>query len=277
MRKLNLASIAALFIILLSTSCTDDIESTSLTLDNFQKANVKAYVYAELDITKPGLEVVPNGTKVVLTAPYSNFNANATGVWSDTLFTDANGMVESSVNVSSKGTTYTVNPVDFESNQTQDVTASQTYVGKIFESLPQDITLLPFSEEILQFKYSAKDYENFVEFISIDLYLNGDFNETLPGNEVLPSGITITIQSTDSNWSTDINSFERTTVEGDNYSKATVIVKKGDALKILDFTYNKTLADNSQKSYLYFKSLTSYNEHGVGYRYTLSSKVNIPN
>ena len=54
--------------------CQDEIQTSELTLDLSKKATVQAYLYAELDLTHQGLEFVPNGTRVLISIPNSEFN-----------------------------------------------------------------------------------------------------------------------------------------------------------------------------------------------------------
>jgi len=275
-KLLILAAIVAAF-----SSCKDDIESSSLTLDNYQTAELKAYVYADMNIPTPGLEVVPAGTRVVISTPYNAFNPSAKGVWSDTLKTDANGMISATVKVASTGSTYTIAPIDFESIQTQDVTSSEPTMGKIFKVSKQTTALMPMDHKILEFTYGAQDYDNTVEFVNVNLYINGEFNSSASstGLEVIPSGISITLQSRNNvKWSTVISNFETTTVSGVNYSKATVKVKKGDSLTLLPFYTNRIMNDGSTRNYkYYYTSMGTFSINNDNLTYTLASTENVFN
>lgn len=278
MRKTQLSGLALISGLMLMTSaCNNDVDSTSLSIKNFPKTNVKVYAYADLDISTPGLEKAPQGTKLVISAENSAFNPGTDGQWTDTLVVNAEGFAEKMVPVTKRGVSYTIKPVDFEEAQIQATTDKETTVNKIYNAVDDIFTLTENKEEIRQISYSAKNYEDYVEMVDVTLYINGEFNLSAPGNEAIPGGISIEIQGTSSKWSTTISAFEAVLVDGANYSKATIAIKKGEVVKVLPFVADKTMADGSVRSFIYSRTLGSFAINGEGSRFTLSDKLNIPN
>ena len=254
MRFFRLATYAsALTMFLIFSSCGDDIESTKLEMEDFNRATVKLYAYADLNLITSGYETAPEKTPILISAPYSDFNPGAPGVWTDTAFIDSNGSIEVSLPVSSRGATYTITPFDFEAIQTQEINSNNAQIQKIYSSTATTINLLPMSYEIVELNYTSKFYNNYSETVSINLFINGEFNQLTTGYEYLPSGIALTIQGS-SLWSLTVSNFESTMIGTESYSKTSIIVKKGEDLKILGFDYKKLLSNGTSDSYTYFKN-----------------------
>lgn len=274
---MNLAGLAMLGLAMLTTSCSEEVTTSDLTLDAHKTASVKVFFYADTDLSTVGLETAPEGTQVVVKADYDSFNPNATGERVSTATVNAEGYAMLSLPVSSDGTTYKVQAVDFEFDQKQPVGSKNATISKIFKAAEKEIALSASDVKIEEVTYAPENKDDFVQMVDIDIYLRGDFNQVSPELDRLPSGVSITLIGA-SGWSTAA-SFTDATIEGEAYSKASVSVATGETIKIIEFAYNKTLADGATKSYIYSATLAEYaaGDQGKGYRYTLSDKLNVPN
>lgn len=230
----NLMGLLLMAVAMFSVSCDDDIETSSLTLDQTQEATITAYLYAELDKTSLGLELAPNGTKVFVSVNNSEFNANATGSWIDTVYVQ-NGKIESVVPVTSNGVTVKITPADFIENQVQDYNATTTTLPKIYKVAGGSsvASVKPGENRVHEINYSAESFNNEVEYVAkrftiwaitnvedgqkevpgaqITFY-NGDWSQTVTSNSVgiveisLPKGATTTAVFTFSKkWEADNN------------------------------------------------------------------------
>jgi hypothetical protein len=161
-RGLLLMSVA-----MFSVSCDDDIETSSLTLDQTQKATITAYLYAELDKTNLGLELAPNGTKVFVSVSDSSFNSKASGSWIDTVYVQ-DGVVESEVPVTSDGVTVTITPADFVHTQVQAYNSASATLSKIFRvrggSAVENVK--PGENRVHEITYSDDTFDNLAEVVT---------------------------------------------------------------------------------------------------------------
>jgi hypothetical protein len=114
-------------------SCDKEITTSPLTIDQSKKATVQAIVYADLDLTNYGKELVPAGTKVILTIPYSDLGSSATGNWIDTVTTNAQGKINATVPTNAKGVTVTLSPIDFIADQTQPLGSHYATISKLYQ------------------------------------------------------------------------------------------------------------------------------------------------
>lgn len=265
MKMINFKSLAfAGAVILGLSSCDKDIESSSLTLDTFNKAKVTVYVYADLDLSAVGLEKAPIGTKVIFSTPYSSFNSGASGEWSDTISVDSNGMIEANLPVASNGVTYTITPVDFEASQTQVETDNAASINKYWTAGASSSTIKPGQFDVVEITYMPNGYKDFVEMVDIKLYLDGDFDATNEGNEVLPVD-EITLQSQDETWNMVLNT-SNTEIAGDGetYTVVSFSVEKNKEFDILPFVATKTIYDTdgikkTTEDHQYYRFSLSYN------------------
>ncbi|MBN2165935.1 MAG: hypothetical protein JW717_06645 [Marinilabiliaceae bacterium] len=274
---MNFKSLAlASAVVLGLSSCDKDVESTSLKLDDFSKAEVKIYAYADLDLSTVGLENAPTGTKLIISANYSDFNTNATGLYTDTITIGSNGIATTDLAVPTKGITYTITPVDFEANQTQITTSNASTVAKYWNATAKTVSLKPGQLDVVEITYEPSNYSDFVEMVSVTLYLNGEFNENLAGLETIPVS-SITLIGT-SGWSTIVTNLQNVTVDGNSYSKATVSVKKGEEISIVPFETLKTVVDNgvtTQKTYVYSALLGSFAKNEKGHSFNIGSGTEV--
>lgn len=202
----NLMGLLLLAVAMFSVSCDDDIETSSLTLDQTQEATISAYLYAELDKTSLGLELAPNGTKVFVSVENSEFNNDATGSWIDTVYVQ-NGKIESVVPVTSDGVNVKITPADFIQNQVQAYNSTTASLSKIYKVAGGSTVanVKPGENRVHEITYVAESFDNEVEFVTkrfvikaitnvedglkevagaeITFY-NGDWSQTVTSNSI---------------------------------------------------------------------------------------------
>lgn len=292
MKKVNLLSLAILAVIVLFSSCKKDVETSDLILDNFKTADLTIYLSASLDLNKKEMSPAPEGTKVVISAPYSDFNPGAKGSLTDTLKVDAQGKVVAKVKTSSKGVTYTIQPIDFEYNQKQPEGQVKSTLRKILKTTKQNHKVLPNEVKILKFTYDNEelvnaDNSNAVEFVNVTLYINGHFNNDLdtdPDRLPSPSEIEGGIQlvNDDETWSLSIPSFEdgKLKIGGKDvkYSKAVVKVPVNMNIKIKPFVANHKEAGGEIKKHEFTSSTFTFEKahEGKEFKTTLSNVLISP-
>ena len=100
-------------------SCDKEVQTSPLTIDMASKGTIKGYVFADLDLTKTGLEPAPAGTKVLLSVSYNEYWYNSMGSYQDSAKLDNNGQFTVKIPANAEGITVNVTPVDFLYDQKQ--------------------------------------------------------------------------------------------------------------------------------------------------------------
>jgi hypothetical protein len=205
MRKNLFFSLIAGTLVLLS-SCSKDVESTSLKIDKARKSPVKIYVYAQMDLTKYGYEYAPEGTSVVLSVDYDNLNPDANvGKWVDTLKVNANGYISAMVPVIDNGVTLNVEPITFEYQQTRPYGSNTEKVTKIYSVGKYTFNISTSTNLIEEVIYGTTSLETQADFSEVTFTVYADLDATLAGNELVKnkqivfysSGWSITKQTSD--------------------------------------------------------------------------------
>ncbi len=121
MKKSNLIIVVLLAFGAIFSSCKKELDNSAVVIDLEKKAQVTIVVKNQPDLTldKTTYSAIPAGNKVTLTINNSDFNANATGVWSQTFDTDASGQVVAEIPATIKGVTLTVQVQAFQGTQKQ--------------------------------------------------------------------------------------------------------------------------------------------------------------
>ncbi len=248
--SLKLLSLALLAGSLSFVACDDDIETSSLVLDQTQEAKVTAYLYAELDRTSLGLEQAPNGTKVFVSVDNSAFNSNAKGTWIDTVYVQ-DGKIESVVPVTSQGVSVRITPTDFVQAQKQAHNSVSASLDKIYTvSGGSTISgVKPGEHRIHEITYSNEDFDNVKEFVERHFTIYATVNVEFGTAEVTDTEITFF----NGDWST--------TVKSESTGNVIVNLPKGTPTTA-QFTYQKKWeAGNSNRMvYRYTTTVIPYNE-----------------
>jgi len=180
-----------LFIVVV-ISCDKEVETTPLKVDNFPKATIKGYVYADLDQTSYGYEKVPTGTKVIVTMPYSELGITSGGNLVITVEIQSDGTFEFTVPVDANGANVSVKIVDFiyDQLQTQQYNSKLTTIKKVFygETVTYN-NVKPGDVQIQQiYIVNTEQIGEAVTWYTISGKIVADRDKSTPGNEVIPSG-----------------------------------------------------------------------------------------
>lgn len=178
---------------ILFSGCEDEVETSSLKLDMSNEASITTYVYAELDNTSQGPEFAPNGTKVIVSVDYSEFNPSAnSGNWADTL-TVSDGTIVATVPVSANGVDVDFNPAEFVHEQKQSPDAASSTIEKIY-SVPGGSTMgnvKPGESRIHEIAYTSRTFANQTQTVSVKLKGQAVFDVETGETEDIPSGTTV--------------------------------------------------------------------------------------
>lgn len=98
--------------------CQDEIQTSELTLDLSKRRRYRHIFMPNWDLTHQGLEFVPNGTRVLISIPNSEFNPSASGNWIDTAYVN-NGFIQATVPATNTGVTVQLIPGEFTYDQVQ--------------------------------------------------------------------------------------------------------------------------------------------------------------
>lgn len=171
MKKLNaIFTLAVCLSAFALTSCDKDKTASPLTIDLTKKAVIKGYVYADLDLTTPGLEKAPAGTQIIITVSNDDLDGTTTdmfwkkvranetpGVYSATFTVDSDGKINAEIPVGNSETQVYILPVTFEAQQKQSDTES---VLKYFT--PEDDYsyeyLIPNQSKVVLITYEANSF-----------------------------------------------------------------------------------------------------------------------
>lgn len=163
MRKIN-TFLAIALTAFLATSCEKDETAAPVTVDLFKTAKIKVYVYADLDLTKPGLEKAPAGTEIIFTIPNDYFQGDimpkkmmnpTSGNYSVTKTVDANGIIEAEIPAGSIEAYLTLVPVTFEAQQKQDET---TNTLKYYTASEESTYIIPDQTAVIQVIYNSNSF-----------------------------------------------------------------------------------------------------------------------
>ncbi|MDF1546933.1 MAG: hypothetical protein P1P88_03875 [Bacteroidales bacterium] len=121
MKKSNLIIVMLVAFGAIFTSCKKELDNSAVVIDLEKKAQITIVVRNEPDLTlaETTYSAIPAGSKVTLTINNSYFNANATGVWSQTFDTDASGQVIAEIPTTINGITLGVQVQAFQGTQKQ--------------------------------------------------------------------------------------------------------------------------------------------------------------
>ncbi len=247
----NLMGLLLMAVAMFSVSCDDDIETSSLTLDQTQEATITAYLYAELDKTSQGLELAPNGTKVFVSVNNNEFNDNATGSWIDTVYVQ-NGKIESVVPVTSDGVTVKITPADFEYDQVQPFGSSNETLKTIFTIAggKNVANVKPGENSVHEFTYDNEVKKDVDEYVSMRFRIKAITNVEDGIKDV--AGTDITFYNGD--WSQ--------TVTSDNIGIVAINLPKDAATKAF-FNFNKKVSVDSdaRETYRYKADVSAFSNN----------------
>lgn len=171
----------------------EKVEKSEMVLDTTQKATLKVYCYAQLDLTQQGLEFVPNGTQVMVRIENNNFNPGASGYWS-AVGEVQNGLVEFEIPVTLQGITATIFPMEFTYNQVQPYGSNVSTITKIFRFTGAAVENAIKPREIRTHQLTYTDmgtYNNAIQKVSRKFQLRAELDVTNSTLEYVPSGTVV--------------------------------------------------------------------------------------
>jgi hypothetical protein len=249
MKKTKLFSILTILVLISLSSCKDEpVVSSAVTVATKDSATISGYVTAELNLQSAGLEAVPAGTSILVSVPYSQLNATATGNWLKTETVGTDGKYSVKIPTNSKGVTVTFTPSAFEYDQTQ-AYASGATVPKLrltYNTGSNSLNVVSGQSLNNDIKYtSTTNIAIGVPEVTIAGKVQADLDASIIGLENLPDGTKIIFTAT--GWA------DSTTVSSGKYS---ISVPKG---LLINWSINKIIStkvwspnslDPSQSTYI---------------------------
>jgi len=254
MKKIRLFSGLAMLALLCQTGCTDDVVSSSISVDQLPKASITGYVTTEMNLQTAGLEMVPEGTKLFVEVNYSDLNSSATGKWKDTVSVAADGKYQVAVPATGNGVTVTITPFAFEADQTQGFGALYKTIKKAYNASPVQFMLRSGQALSKDITYTISNLPNFVDKVSISGKVQANLNAAIVGLENVPDGTVINFYT--SSWKDSV------TVQNGTYS---IVVPTGVlinwsskfvATKLVWVTNSTSIADSKYMSINYTYTIT---------------------
>ena len=254
MKKIRLFSGLAMLALLCQTGCTDDVVSSSISVDQLPKASITGYVTTEMNLQTAGLEMVPEGTKLFVEVNYSDLNSSATGKWKDTVSVAADGKYQVAVPATGNGVTVTITPFAFEADQTQGFGALYKTIKKAYNASPVQFMLRSGQALAKDITYTISNLPNFVDKVSVSGKVQANLNAAIVGLENVPDGTVINFYT--SSWKDSV------TVQNGTYS---IVVPTGVlinwsskfvATKLVWVTNSTSIADSKYMSINYTYTIT---------------------
>ena len=114
MKKFKTALLMLATFTITFSSCEDDLIKSELELDMSKSGSVEIYFYADLDKNVLGTQPVPDGTKVLFSIEYNEFNPDAvSGRWSHVAEIEDGKVTLESVPTVDDGVTLIIKPEEF--------------------------------------------------------------------------------------------------------------------------------------------------------------------
>lgn len=251
MNKKNfILSTLILSIFVFFTSCDKDVESTALVVNLNKTITIKGYVYAELNKKSAGLEFAPEGTIVIASVPYSNFNGAAgVGKWYDTAVVDNDGMISIDIPVDDDGVLLTLEPQPFNYNQVQPFGSNSNTLKKYYTANPLIINVSTTSSKLIEIVYNENIPLNTVEKVKLFITIEAELDNSILGRERVKQQ-SITLHNNE--WAQEY------TTDQDGKIVATV-PKNQFIYYTISFEYEKTVPDGSE----FKKALYKYEDKSI--------------
>lgn len=174
-KKLSIVALIGLSATMLF-SCKKE-QNTPTSSSDATQATISGTAYAELDLTKGGLEFAPNGTKVIATTTISGKSYNYTGTITD-------GKYSISIPVGRDSKTYSINFDGFSANQTIE---DGTKKLRNYSFNSSNVTLVATQNVVLDANYNLLSNVNptsFTKTVTIKGKLKYDSDATDAANEL---------------------------------------------------------------------------------------------
>jgi hypothetical protein len=245
MKKLFLSFFALAMGMTVFTSCEKEETASPLTIDKTQTATMKGYLFADLDLTKAGLEVVPAGTKVfgyITNADILDNSAN--GLWKDTVVVGTDGSYTFTFPIGFTSSTLNIVPLAFEFEQVQGFGVYDTTLPKVFANAGTTSASATAGGVIPQLSYTGTIRNDYQQMTKITGKLEAELDNTRSGNESLISK-TITFYTVGDNG----KSWYKTETLSSTYS----IEVPCNTTVYIDYNFEESvkISDGNSKTYVF--------------------------
>ena len=253
MRKLSLG-VGLLALTFMLNSCKKDVETSEMVMDMSKTATLVVYAYAELDQTKIGLEKAPDGTQIMLRINYNNFNAAATGYWTE-IYTIQGGKFEATIPTINKGVTVEIFPFEFIYDQVQPYNSLNKVITKLFSysGTPRTEGGIKTGEtRTHELTYGSSLYDDYAETVKRSFKLVADLDATVSTFDAVPNNTKVIFYSNSWSKETIITNNQGNVDNIDLPSNQIVTIRFETAKKVyIDNTYTTT----ENRNYLYEKTI----------------------
>ncbi|HOG18889.1 MAG TPA: hypothetical protein PKW37_00405 [Salinivirgaceae bacterium] len=240
--------------IVIFSSCSKEVETSALTLDQTKNATLIVHFYAELDKTINGLEKAPDGTKAIIRIDNKEFNPNADGFWSQ-LVTIKDGKIEQIIPVTDQGITVEIFPVEFTYEQVQPYGSVSEKINKTyrFSGNAAENGVKPNEVRTHEINYDLiTAFDDFVETVAQKFELKAELDATNSDLEYIPNGSSVTFFT--DNWSK--------TVTVGSAGRVDISVPVGEAISAIyygDKTYKDSNGNTVVKKHKYEAPIGTFN------------------
>jgi hypothetical protein len=198
MRKISFSILGLVMGVAMFTACDKEETASPLTFDDSVTASIKGYLFADLDLTKQGLEPA-TGQKVYAYITYSSIKINnsssslssSTIVWSDTVTVAADGSYVVNYPVGLTASTVNIVPMAFNYNQVQPFNSVAQTIEKVFTVSGVTSVSTTAGATVPQLTYNGVALDGFKQLTKISGKMLADMNQTITGLEAIPTNITV--------------------------------------------------------------------------------------
>jgi len=190
MRKINYLLLMVVLSLIMFTGCGDkEIVSSPISISSLPKATITGYVTADLNLQTLGSELVPAGTKLLISIPYSSLNSLASiGTWQDTIKVDASGKYTAKVPTTTSGVSVIITPMSFEANQTQAFGYSVSSLPFRYSCLPLTVSVASLQTVNQDISYSGAILPQYARKVLFTGAVRAELDATNAGYEFAPNG-----------------------------------------------------------------------------------------
>jgi len=195
MKKLNIIMALAIAFVVVLSGCQEKITSTNLSIDETTKGTIKVKFYAELDAQTLGLEKVPAGTVITITAPLNAINPAAPNGqnWIKQATVGSDGSITVELPTRSTGVTFTIIPNDFVYNAKVEWIKPNDNAEMLYQLNQFNVTLYPGQTVIEERTYNSSTTNN--NIVTVNRKFKGEiYNDmTTFSTTVIPNGTAISL------------------------------------------------------------------------------------
>jgi hypothetical protein len=171
-------------------SCDKEVLTSPLTLDLAQEGSLSGYLFADLDLTKFGLEPAPTGTKILISVSYNQYGVSSQGRYIDSVKLDNTGYFQLKVPTTTSGVIVDIEPSTFVFNQIQEFNTSNASLKCIYSCNQKSVLLKAGGNSMVSSNYQWIPLGS--KMLTISGMILGEFDESVAGLENVPANKSIT-------------------------------------------------------------------------------------